>query len=140
MFSSAILFNQPLPFNTILATNMSQMFLNAKDFNQPLAFNVGAVTNMSEMFKGATAFNQNIGSWNVVSVTNFTNFMLGKTAITFSTANLNAIYSGWSLLAVQPNCNISFGTAQFTNAGGLAGKTILLAPPNNWTIADGGGI
>lgn len=32
------------------------------------------------------------------------------------------------------------GGAKFTNAGGLAGKNILLGVPNNWTIADGGGI
>ena len=116
------------------------MFTNCADFNQPLAWNVGAVTNMNEMFYGAKNFDQNIGAWNVASVTNFTNFMATKVIATFSAVNLDAIYSGWSLLAVRPSCNISFGGARFTNAGGLAGKTILLNAPNNWTIIDGGGI
>ena len=140
MFNGATAFNQALTFNTALVTTMQSMFNNAVAFNQALTFNTGVVTNMSSMFNNATAFNQNIGAWNVVKVTNFTSFMLGKTNLTFSTANLDAIYSGWSLLAVQPNLNISFGSARFTNAGGLAGKNILLGAPNYWTIADGGGI
>ena len=116
------------------------MFFATYAFNQDISsLNTAAVTNMAQMFFGS-GFNQNIGSWNVANVTNFTNFMLGKTAATFSTTNLNAIYNGWSASGVKPNINISFGGAQFTNAGGLAGKNILLGAPNNWTIVDGGGI
>jgi surface protein len=92
------------------------------------------------MFFGATAFDQDIGYWNVANVTNFTNFMASKTNLTFSPANLDSIYNGWSASGVTPNINISFGGARFTNAGGLAGKTLLLAAPNNWTIVDGGGV
>jgi surface protein len=165
MFQNNGVYNKPLTFDCSSATNMSEMFIgntvlnsaitftntgnvqdmsgmfqNCTNFNQPLTLNTTAVTNMSNMFSSAAAFNQNIGSWNVANVTNFTNFMLGKTAATFSTTNLNAIYNGWSASGVKPNINISFGGAQFTNAGGLAGKNILLGAPNNWTIVDGGGI
>ena len=140
MFAFATAFNSTLTFNTALVTNMSTMFQFATAFNKPLSFNTGAVTTMSSMFQGATAFQQNIGSWNVANVTNFTNFMVTKTPATFSTTNLNAIYNGWSASGVQPNRTITFGTANFTNAGGLAGKNILLGAPNNWIILDGGGI
>jgi surface protein len=122
-------------------TNMSSMFLGAATFNQDIStWNTGAVTAMAAMFQNATAFDQNLGSWDVANVTNFLQFMRGKSAATFSAANLDAIYNGWSASGVQPNCIITFQTAQYTVAGGQAGKNILLAAPNNWTIIDGGGI
>jgi surface protein len=121
--------------------NMEGMFILATAFNQDIStWDTSTVNNMVSMFQGATAFDQNLGSWDVANVTNFVNFMRGKTAATFSTANLDAIYNGWSASGVQPNCNINFQGAQYTVAGGQAGKNILLAAPNNWTIADGGGI
>jgi hypothetical protein len=63
--------------------------------------------------------------------------MLGKTNLDYSSANLDAIYNGWSLLTVQPNETINFGTIKYTLAG-QAGKNILDFAPNNWTIVDGG--
>ena len=121
--------------------NMAGMFFSAAAFNQDIStWDTSAVTNMASMFQSATAFDQNLGSWDVANVTNFLQFMRGKSAATFSAANLDAIYNGWSASGVQPNCNINFETAQYTVAGGQAGKNILLAAPNNWTIADGGGI
>jgi hypothetical protein len=64
--------------------------------------------------------------------------MFGKTNLDYSSANLNAIYNGWSLLTVQPNLtNVNFGSIKYTIAG-QAGKNILLGPPNNWFITDGG--
>jgi surface protein len=140
MFAAANAFNQPLSFNTAAVTDMSFMFFATTAFNQDISsWNTAAVTNMAQMFFGS-AFNQNIGSWNVANVTDFAGFMASKTNLTFSPANLDAIYSGWSTSGVKPNINISFGGARFTNAGGLVGKNILLGVPNNWTIADGGGI
>ena len=126
---------------TITTTDLSFTFFTCTNFNSNIGnWDVSTVTNMSSMFQNATAFDQNLGSWDVANVTNFFNFMRGKTAATFSTANLDAIYNGWSASGVQPNCNISFQGAQYTVAGGQAGKNILLAAPNNWTISDGGGI
>jgi hypothetical protein len=61
--------------------------------------------------------------------------MLNKTPATFSTANLDAIYNGWSSRTVQPNMSISFGTANYT-AASSAGRAILVAA--GWTIVDGG--
>jgi hypothetical protein len=89
------------------------------------------------MFRGAFVFNQNIGSWNISNVNDFGNFMFGKTNLNYSSANLDAIYNGWSLLSVQPNETINFGTIKYTLAG-QAGRNILTGAPNNWTITDGG--
>jgi surface protein len=126
---------------TITTTDLSFTFINCTNFNGNIGnWDVSTVTNMSSMFQNATAFDQNLGSWDVANVTNFLQFMRGKSAANFSTANLDAIYNGWSASGVQPNCNITFQGAQYTVAGGQAGKNILLAAPNNWTIIDGGGI
>jgi hypothetical protein len=139
MFQNTSNFNGPLNgWNVSGVQNFQQMFLSASIFNQPLNnWVVSSATNMNGMFGGITAFDQNIGGWNISNVTNFNNFMSDKTPSTFSTTNLNAIYNGWSLLTVQPNLTISFGTANYT-AAGAAGRAILDNAPNNWTIVDGG--
>jgi surface protein len=145
-------FNQNIgSWNVGNVTDMNNMFRGAKAFDQPIgSWNVGNVTDMGSMFSNlftnasSMDFNQNIGSWNISNVTNFGSFMAGKTSTNFSTANLDAIYNGWSSLpSIQPNIssplatNISFGTAKYT-AAGTPGKNILLAAPNNWIIQDGG--
>ena len=138
MFRDCANFNKALSLNTAAVTNMYQMFSAATAFNQDISgWNTISVTNMELMFNGATAFNQNLGSWNVANVTAFANFMSTKTPATFSAANLDAIYNGWSTQLVKPNINISFGTAKFT-ASATAARAALIAAPNNWTITDGG--
>ena len=94
---------------------------------------------MTNMFVNAGAFDQNIGAWNVRYVIDFTSFMSTKTPATFSTTNLDAIYSGWSGVTggVQSSKSISFGTAKYTTAGGSAGRGILTGT-YLWTITDGG--
>ena len=142
MFFAATSFNQPLnTWDVSSVINMFAAFNVATSFNQPLNnWDVSNVTNMHSLFKGTNnAFNQNIGNWNIANVTVFTDFMSEKTPANFSTANLNAIYNGWSQLTVQPNITISFGTAKYT-AAGAAGRATLDNAPNNWTITDGGQI
>jgi len=139
MFANTTSFNQPLTFNTSAVTNMASMFAGTTIFNQPLiqgvnGWDTSSVTNMGQMFQNATSFNQNIGSWNVADVTNFTNFMFGKTDLTFSTTNLDAIYNGW--VTVQSSRTITFGTAKYS-AAGVAGRNYLTGT-KLWTITDGG--
>jgi len=92
---------------------------------------------MGGMFQIATAFNQDISAWDVSQVSDFSFFMTGKTFSNYSAVNLDAIYNTWSLLSLQLSVTIDFGTIKYT-AAGQAGKNILLAAPNNWTVNDGG--
>jgi hypothetical protein len=92
---------------------------------------------MGNMFQNAIAFNQNISTWDISNVASFTNFMTGKSASNYSSANLDAIYNTWSTLTVQLNCTVDFGTIKYT-ASGQAGKNILTGAPYNWIINDGG--
>jgi surface protein len=103
-------------------------------------WDTSGVTFMSAMFQGCDQINFNIGTWDVGSVSDFTDFMADATTA-FSTANLDAIYNGWSASGVVNDLSITFGTAEYTTAGGQAGKDILTSLVYyNWTIIDGGGI
>ena len=139
MFQNAPAFNQPIGnWNTSRVASMNRMFNGATSFNQNISnWDTSNVTDFTNMFYYATAFNQPIGSWNISNVTNFTNFMSGKTPANFSTANLDAIYNGWSSRPVKTPITISFGTVKYT-AAGAAGRAILTGAPNNWAITDGG--
>jgi len=122
-------------------TNLYYMFgfcTSLTNINRIGEWDTSGVTNMGAMFQGCNQINFNIGTWDVGSVTDFLDFM--DTATTaFSTANLDAIYNGWSASGVVNNLYISFGEAKYSIAGGLAGKNILTSV-NNWSITDGGGI
>jgi surface protein len=103
-------------------------------------WDTSGIVYMGAMFQFCTLINFNIGTWDVGSVTDFTDFMDSATTA-FSTTNLDAIYNGWSASGVVNDCSITFGTAQYTIAGGQAGKDILNSVLfYNWTIIDGGGI
>jgi surface protein len=124
-------------------TDLTYMFLfctSLTSINRIGEWNTSGITSMNAMFYGCEQINFNIGTWNVSNVLDFTDFMADARPA-FSTANLDAIYSGWSTQAVQPNLIITFGSAQYTIAGGQAGKDILTSMLlYNWTIIDGGGI
>ena len=92
---------------------------------------------MDRVFLGQVGFNQPIGNWNVSLVTSFTNFMLGKTNLDYSTANYDALLIGWASRPVQAGRSINFGTIKYTAAASAA-RAILTSAPNNWTIVDGG--
>jgi surface protein len=138
MFNGAESFNQNIG-NWVVSnvTNMGQM-IGSGNFNQDIGnWDVSKVTSMELMFQGVGgSFNQNIGRWNISQVANFGGFMQQKTTANFSTANLDAIYNGWSSRSVQSNKSISFGTAKYTSAG-AAGRAKLIST-YGWTIVDGG--
>lgn len=129
MFQSATNFNQPLSgWNVSGVTTMPLMFLGALNFNQPIGnWDVRKVTTMNGMFSNAPAFNQNIGDWRPILCTDFNSFMNGKTPATFSSENLDAIYSGWTRYSLQLERTITFGTAKHTT-GTTVYRNLLTTP------------
>jgi len=95
---------------------------------------------MSFMFSSCPAFQQDISSWNISNVSNFAQFMQGKTPATWSQLNFDNLLCAWSLQLVNPAITIDFGTAEFSNATGLACENVLTSPPNNWIVNSGGGV
>ena len=167
MFQSCIAFDSPITFtSTAVVTTMNGMFINCPIFNQPLSFNTGLVIDMGGMFSGCTLFNgtltftstanvqymfsmfynalafqQYIGTWDVTSVTDFTNFMGGKTPLTWPTAYFDDLLCGWSLLSsLQPSLTIEFGSANYTTLTGGPCRTVLQGAPNLWIINSGPGV
>jgi surface protein len=139
MFENATAFNQDISsWGVSNVTDMSYMFNNATSFNQPIGiWKVSNVGYMSYMFANATAFNTQLDKWNISNVIDFAGFMEGKSSFDYDTTYLADIYTEWSLLPVQPNLNIDFGTIQYT-IDGQDGKDVLEADPNFWVINDGG--
>ena len=136
IFTGASNFNQDLSaWDVSSVTNMSSMFSSASNFNQDIsAWDVSSVTSMSYMFYIANDFNQDLSAWDVSSVTTMTN-MLRNSAL--STANYDALLSGWSQLTLKTNVSFSVGSTQYS-AASQAARDILTSAPNNWKITDGG--
>jgi len=139
MFNNATNFNQNINnWNVTSVNSMTSMFAGAGSFNQPLSgWNVSNVQFMNNMFNNATNFNQNINNWNIGNVLDFSNFMSTKTPSTFSAANLDAIYNGWSNLTyIQNFLSISFGTANYTTSVSFESRELLRRYPTELFIYD----
>ncbi len=136
-FNEAFAFNQDISsWNVSGVTDMSFMFYSAAAFNQNIGgWNVSGVTNMSNMFEGALVFDQNIGGWNISNVGIMDSMLSG---VTLSMAHYDALLVGWSGQSVQPNLNFDGGNSLYCSAAGAAGRNVLSAAPNNWSIIDGG--
>lgn len=138
MFYGCTKFNQNInELNVSSGQDFRQMFFGGSLFNSPLnLWEITNATQITQMLANCNAWNQNIGNWNVENVTNATNFLQGKTTANFSTANLDAIYNGWSTMTLKTGVDISFGSAKYTTAS-QAGRDILTTT-YGWTITDGG--
>jgi surface protein len=138
MFMEARAFNQPIGnWNVSSVTNMSYMFFEAIAFNQPVGnWNVSKVTDMSYMLSYATAFDQSIGNWNVGKVTDMSSMFIG---VTLSTANYDAILTGWAAQTVKSSVTFDGGNSKYS-CSAAAARAILTGAPKNWTITDGGNV
>jgi hypothetical protein len=126
VFQSNSVFNQPLNnWDVSSVTVFVSIFRSSTAFNQSLSnWNTISGTSMDSMFRVSTAFNQNIGHFDVRNVTNFANFMLGKTNLNYSAANLDAIYNGWTDRPLQASRTITFASIKYT-AAGTQGRALL---------------
>ncbi len=102
-------------------------------FNRDISgWATSALTDTSRMFKGATAFDQDLGGWDVTQVTDAEQMFEG---IALSTANYDALLTGWSSQALQSNVIFGGGESQYCN--GVDGIQIL-RNTFNWIVSDFG--
>ncbi|MCB9168868.1 MAG: BspA family leucine-rich repeat surface protein [Flavobacteriales bacterium] len=129
------LFNADITgWNVGNVTNFGALFRNAPVFDQDIGdWDMGSATVLNGMFRNAVAFDQDLGGWNVSNVGSM-DLMFDGTAL--STANYDNLLIGWSALTLQPN--VVFNAGSSTYCTGAAGRAVLTAAPNNWTITDAG--
>ncbi len=139
-FSYASKFNSDISlWNTSKVIIMEGMFSNAALFNQDISdWDTGNVESMFGMFWNASSFDQDLGEWDISSVTTMINMF---TSSGLSTANYNALLSGWAALAqdtgVKPNVQFYADSIKYSPSAASA-RAVLTGAPNNWSITDGG--
>jgi surface protein len=118
----------------VSCSNFNSMFLSSPVFNQPINNWPLSASNidMTGMFSGATAFNQNLGSLNIVNVSNMTT-MLDSCGM--DKANYSATLTGWASQAPNIKPNVTLGaTGRQYDTPGSASRSILTSAPYNWNI------
>lgn len=109
-----------------------RMFYLNPEFNQNIGgWNTSNATDLRQVFDGATSFDQDLSNWDVTNVTTMTNMFNG---VTLSTANYDALLSGWSIQAVQDDVVFSGGNSVYM----YDAPRNILTDTYNWTITDGG--
>ncbi|MDT0622607.1 BspA family leucine-rich repeat surface protein [Croceitalea vernalis] len=134
MFFSAADFNVDISvWDVSKVTDMSFMFVSASDFNQDIGvWATTSLTDASRMFSSANSFDQNLGGWDVSKVTDAQGMFEG---IALSTANYDALLTGWSQQTLQNG--VVFGGGESEYCDGVDGIQIL-RNDNNWIVSDFG--
>ncbi|WP_422106260.1 BspA family leucine-rich repeat surface protein [Winogradskyella sp.] len=140
MFDSASIFNQDIGnWDVSSVIDMSHMFSNNSAFNQDIgSWDVSSVTYMGYMFRNALSFDQNLGQWDISAVTEMQSMFDG---VTLSIANYDALLLGWSTLdpgEAHIPTGLSFSSGNSEYCSSYESRDILIQPPFNWGITDGG--
>jgi surface protein len=131
-----VLYRTNVLSNTRNFNNMFRGCTSLTTINRFEEWDTSRIIFMQSCFQDAILFDQNIGALNISNVTNFINFMFGKTYSDFTTENYDDLLNGWASRPVKPNLSINFGTIKRTTYSDEA-VYILTNAPNNWTIVDG---
>lgn len=137
MFAGCSVFNCDVSgWDLSTVNNIENLFATCTLFNGNVSgWNVSNVTNMVATFANCTSFNQNLSSWNVVSLTNAQHMLFG--ASSFSSANLDALYNGWSALPGLQSAVMFGAESTCYTAAGDPGKTTLVGT-YSWAVTDAG--
>ncbi|MEC3881463.1 BspA family leucine-rich repeat surface protein, partial [Parapedobacter sp. 10938] len=112
MFRTAGVFNSDLSgWDVSGVTDMRLMFYNATVFNADISgWDVSSVTDMGNMFYLASAFDRDLGGWDITAVTNMEN-MFNSSGL--SSANYDALLTGWSTQAVQSGITLGASNLEY---------------------------
>jgi surface protein len=130
-------------------TEMANMFRNCRSFDQPLSsWNTASLQSAQQLFFECDAFDfANVINWDIVDVTNFTNFMYQVPDL--STATYDAILVSWEAqlqvaypggVGYTPTISIIFNGSTYTLGSAAETARTSLINTYGWTITDGGGI
>jgi surface protein len=136
MFKSCSNFNADISGWTINSdvTRVNGMFEGATVFNQDISsWDMTGVEQYHNMFKSAVAFDQDLSSWDVTSATNLTDMFAGAT---LSTANYDALLTGWYAQGVPSGLTFSGGNSTYSMSAATARYDMVT--DDTWTITDGG--
>ncbi len=124
-------------WDTSKVTDMYQTFYALTNLTtlDVSSWDTGKLTNMNGAFYGLVSLTTlDISSWDIGLITDASS-MLTNTVIT----NYSDVLIAWAAQAPSIQNNVSFGMGANTyNDAGAAAKALLMAPPYNWDITDGG--
>jgi len=112
----------------------TSIFRDSSSFNQPLTWDTGLNTSFSHAFRNATSFDQDIGALDVTALTAAASMFTG---VTLSTANYDALLTGWDAQAVLDSVSFNGGSSLYS-AGAPATARAALIADHSWSIVDGG--
>jgi hypothetical protein len=84
------------------------------------------------MFEESSAFDQNLGSWDIIKVSDMSYMFYNAT---LSIENYDALLKGWSTLPLQQGVLFDGGNSNFCNSEAERQKIV---DDFGWTITDGG--
>lgn len=135
MFWKAAAFDQDITGWVMTSvTDIVAMFRNASAFNQAIGvWDVSGCSNFGSTFANAVAFDQDIGAWDITGLTAATSMFSG---VTLSTANYNALLTGWE--AQLELTGVTFHGGNSTHSGAGTTARGVLTGTSSWSITDGG--
>jgi surface protein len=101
-------------------------------------WDTSSITSLNQMFSGTGANAPIIGldTWNVESVTNFSNWVFGSS---LTTVEYDKLLIAWDTLQdVTNGLSVSFGSSKYTGGGAAETSRTNLISTDSWTITDGG--
>jgi len=137
MFEGATSFNGNISgWDTSSVSTMRWMFEGATSFNSNISgWDTSNVTDMREMFYNALAFDQDLSSWDVTSLISAYNMFSG---VTLSTANYNALLTGWAAQSLNSDVIFAGGNSTYDEGPAEYARNDILIGTYSWTITDGG--
>lgn len=135
VFRGCTAFNKSISLDLSSVTSQfSFTFRDCISLNSPITFtNTSGVTIFYGVFRGCTIFDQDLSGFNITSLTNAGELLLGTA---FSTTNYDLLLVGWQGQTHNNSVAFHAGTAQYSSGAPATARASLVT--DLWTITDGG--